>query len=54
MRCNCDLLRMGLSVDELSAETVARDQNYLFQRYRPFITYESVKNNGWLHVTVAS
>jgi hypothetical protein len=38
------------STDTLSVETVARDENCLFQRFYPFAAFESLQNNVWLHI----
>jgi hypothetical protein len=31
-------------------ETVARDENCLFRRFYPFLAFEIIRNNVWLHV----
>lgn len=36
--------------DTLSAETVVRDENCLFQRFHPFAAFEILQNNVWLHI----
>jgi hypothetical protein len=29
--------------------TVARGENYIFQRFYPFLAFENIQNNVWLH-----
>jgi hypothetical protein len=38
------------SNDTLSVETVARDENCLFQSFHPFAAFETLQNNVWLHM----
>jgi hypothetical protein len=31
-------------------DTVARDENCLFQRFHPFAAFEILQNNAWIHI----